>query len=66
MSQHGRGVWTRNDALLDQCRYFCRAVHLHPARIAVPVARAPVCKRLAYEVDEMVCVAKPEPFGGVG
>jgi putative phosphoribosyl transferase len=34
--------------------------------VAVPVAPASVCKRLAYEVDEMVCVAKPEPFGAVG
>jgi putative phosphoribosyl transferase len=41
---------------------------LRPAKIvvAVPVAPAPVCKRLAYEVDEMVCVATPEPFGAVG
>ena len=39
-----------------------------PAKIvvAVPVAPAPVCERLAYEVDEMVCVASPEPFGAVG
>jgi len=41
---------------------------LRPAKIvvAVPVAPTPVCKRLAYEVDEMVCVAMPEPFGAVG
>ena len=41
---------------------------LQPAKIvvAVPVAPAPVCERLAYEVDEMVCVATPEPFGAVG
>ena len=41
---------------------------LRPAKtvVAVPVAPAPVCKRLAYEVDEMVCVATPEPFGAVG
>jgi len=41
---------------------------LRPAKIvvAVPVAPAPVCKRLADEVDEMVCVATPEPFGAVG
>jgi putative phosphoribosyl transferase len=41
---------------------------LRPAKIvvAVPVAPAPVCKRLAYEVDEMVCVATPEPFSTVG
>jgi len=41
---------------------------LRPAEIvvAVPVAPAPVAERLAYEVDEMVCVATPEPFGAVG
>ena len=41
---------------------------LRPAKIlaAVPVAPAPVVKRLAHEVDEMVCVATPEPFGAVG
>ena len=41
---------------------------LRPAKIvvAVPVAPAPVRKRLVYEVDEMVCVATPEPFGAVG
>jgi len=41
---------------------------LRPAKIvvAVPVAPAPVAQRLAYEVDEMVCVATPEPFGAVG
>jgi putative phosphoribosyl transferase len=41
---------------------------LRPAKIvvAVPVAPAPVCKRLVYEVDEMVCVATPEPFSAVG
>jgi putative phosphoribosyl transferase len=41
---------------------------LRPAKIvvAVPVAPAPVSKRLAYEVDEMVCVATPEPFRAVG
>lgn len=41
---------------------------LHPAKIvvAVPVAPAPVCERLAYKVDDMVCVAALEPFGAVG
>jgi len=41
---------------------------LRPARIvvAVPVAPAPVFERLAYEADEIVCVAKPEPFVAVG
>ena len=37
---------------------------LRPAKIviAVPVAPPAACKRLAYEVDEFVCVATPEPF----
>jgi len=41
---------------------------LQPRKIvvAVPVAHAPVAERLAYEVDEMVCLATPEPFGAVG
>ena len=41
---------------------------LRPARIvvAVPVAPAPVCDQLAREVDEVVCVATPEPFVAVG
>jgi putative phosphoribosyl transferase len=41
---------------------------LQPEKIvvAVPVAPSPVCKRLAYDVDEIVCVATPEPFGAVG
>lgn len=41
---------------------------LRPAKIvvAVPVAPRPVCECLAYEVDEMVCVATPEPFAAVG
>lgn len=41
---------------------------LRPARIviAVPVAPAASVKRLAYEVDEVVCVATPEPFRAVG
>jgi putative phosphoribosyl transferase len=41
---------------------------LRPRKIvvAVPVAPAPAAEQLAYEVDEMVCVATPEPFGAVG
>ena len=34
--------------------------------VAVPVAPPPVCERLAREVDEIVCVVTPEPFGAVG
>lgn len=41
---------------------------LRPAKIvvAVPVAPPEACARLAYEVDEIVSVATPEPFGAVG
>jgi putative phosphoribosyl transferase len=41
---------------------------LRPAKIviAVPVAPAEACERVAYEVDEFVCVATPEHFRAVG
>src|SRR5262249_35330175 len=41
---------------------------LRPQKIvvAVPVAPAPVAERLAYEVEDMVCVATPETFRAVG
>jgi len=41
---------------------------LHPAKIviAVPVAPSATCKRMANEVDELVCVAAPDPFYAVG
>ena len=39
-----------------------------PARImvAVPVGAPETCAELRDEVDEIVCVATPHPFGGVG
>lgn len=41
---------------------------MNPARIviAVPVAPPATCSRLQSEVDELVCLDKPEPFYGVG
>lgn len=41
---------------------------LKPAKIvvAVPVAPAESCERLAGEVDEIVCIATPDPFVAVG
>jgi len=41
---------------------------LRPAKIivAVPVAPPEAIERLAYEVDEVVCVATPHPFRAVG
>ncbi len=46
-----------------------RAVRaMEPAKlvVAVPVAPPDTCERLAGEVDEIICVATPEPFGAVG
>ena len=39
-----------------------------PARIvvAVPVAPRSTCEALRADVDEVVCLITPEPFGGVG
>ena len=41
---------------------------LAPARlvVGVPVAPPETCRALASEVDEVVCLATPEPFYGVG
>jgi putative phosphoribosyl transferase len=41
---------------------------MKPAKIviAVPVAPASTCDRLRNEVDDLVCLATPEPFYGVG
>lgn len=40
----------------------------HPKRlvVAVPVGAEDTCEELARQVDEVVCLAKPEPFGAVG
>jgi putative phosphoribosyl transferase len=41
---------------------------MKPARIiiAVPVAPASTCDHLGQEVDDLVCLAMPDPFYGVG
>ena len=41
---------------------------LSPSKIvvAVPVAPTDTCANIARYVDEMVCAATPDPFGGVG
>ena len=41
---------------------------MQPAQIviAVPVAPSSTCDRLRPEVDDLVCLAMPEPFYGVG
>ena len=42
--------------------------HQQPARIiiAIPVAATATCEEFATEVDELVCVSKPETFFAVG
>lgn len=50
-------------------RAAARAVRAHqPARliIAVPVAAEASCHEMRAEADEVICVATPEPFFGVG
>lgn len=39
-----------------------------PARIvlAVPVAQASICRELSHEVDEFVCVTKPDDLYAIG
>jgi putative phosphoribosyl transferase len=41
---------------------------MNPARIvvAVPVAPPSTCERLQFEIDELVCLEKPDRFFGVG
>lgn len=34
--------------------------------IAVPVGSSEACATLKHEADEVVCLATPEPFWGVG
>jgi putative phosphoribosyl transferase len=45
------------------------AVRAHrPARliVAIPVAPHETCEQLRREVDEVLCLATPEPFLGIG
>jgi putative phosphoribosyl transferase len=71
LSVAGKTVILVDDGIATGASLLAGIRALRPRRpakivIAVPVAPAPVCKRLAYEVDEMVCVATPEPFSAVG
>jgi predicted phosphoribosyltransferase len=46
-----------------------RAVRSHTPRrliIAIPVAPRDTCEKLRPEVDELICLARPEPFGSIG
>ena len=67
----GRGVLLVDDGLATGASMLAavRALaRLHPARVvvAVPVCAASSCDALANEVDEVVCLEKPEPFRAVG
>jgi putative phosphoribosyl transferase len=67
----GRTVILVDDGLAtgSTMRAAVRAVRQHgPARVvvAVPVAAAATCEELKAEVDEVVCLATPDPFLAVG
>ncbi len=67
----GRTVVLVDDGLATGAtmRAAARAVRAHrPARliIAVPVAAESSCQEMRAEADEVVCVATPDPFFGVG
>ncbi len=67
----GRVVVLVDDGLATGAtmRAAVRAVRLQrPQRIivAVPVGAPDSCRTLAREADELVCLAQPEPFFGVG
>jgi putative phosphoribosyl transferase len=67
----GRTVYLVDDGLATGAtmRAAVQAVRQHrPARVivAVPVAASSTCVELAAEVDEVVCLATPEPFMAVG
>lgn len=67
----GKPVILIDDGLATGASMYAAIVALRarlPSKIivAVPVAPADTCASLAQYVDEMVCVATPEPFRGVG
>ncbi len=68
---HGRTVILIDDGLATGATMLaaCRALQLQsPKRIvvAVPVASQSACDELRVEVDDVICLATPEPFGAVG
>jgi predicted phosphoribosyltransferase len=67
----GRPVILIDDGLATGASMYAAVLALRarsPSKIivAVPVAPADTCANIARYVDEMVCVATPEPFRGVG
>jgi len=68
---HGRTAILVDDGLATGSTMRAAATALrrqHPGRIVVgvPVAAAQTCDEFRSEVDEIICVATPEPFYGVG
>ncbi len=68
---HGRTVILVDDGLATGAtmRAAVEAIHTQrPARlvVAVPVAPPETCDSFRSEVDEIICLATPEPFLGVG
>lgn len=68
---HGRTVILVDDGIATAAtmRTAVAAVRqLHPVRliIAVPVAASATCEELAAQVDELVCLSRPEAFLAVG
>jgi predicted phosphoribosyltransferase len=68
---HGRTVLVVDDGLATGSTMFAAILALRelgPARIvsAIPVAPADTLDEVAAQADEVVCLATPEPFYGVG
>jgi predicted phosphoribosyltransferase len=67
----GRPVILIDDGLATGASMYAAVLALRarsPSKIivAVPVAPADTCANIARYVDEMICAATPDPFGGVG
>jgi len=67
----GRTVILVDDGLATGASMFAAVVAVRPRNprsviVAVPVAPADTCRALAAQVDEVVCIATPRPFRGVG
>ena len=67
----GRAVILADDGLATGSTMAAAArsvARLNPARVivAIPVGSRDACARLLHEVDDVVCLATPEPFIAVG
>lgn len=67
----GRTVILVDDGLATGASMFAAVVAVRPRNprsivVAVPVAPTDTCRVLAAQVDDVVCVATPRPFRGVG